>query len=65
MASEIPTHMLNLIDFLILDFKFIKFGALVIGGFPVGNKISCTNIFTFLSFIFILFKINKKVVCSI
>ena len=59
MASEITTHMLNIIDSLILYFKFIKFGALVIGGFPVGNNISCTNIFTFLRFIFKLFKINK------
>jgi len=73
MASEIPTHMLNPLDIEVLDLKFIKkLGALVIGGLLVGkNNIPCTNIVTFLRFIFIilkrLFKLkrHKKVVCSI
>ena len=59
MASEIPTHMLNLLDSEILDFKYhiyMLLGALVIGGFLIGNNVSCTNILTFCSFILIIDK---------
>ena len=69
MASEIPTHMLNLLDNEVLDFKYniseadIILGALVIGGLLIGNSVPFTNILTFCSFSLIRDKIYTKVVC--